>query len=219
MWNNGISKPLKNECQRLLHLDLPVDKWAQEEGIADAEILERIEKASNDMMADKQQRAGDTIWRNIQKSFVLQTLDQNWKEHLLALDHLRQGINLRAIAQRDPLNEYKAEAFALFEELLYKLREQTTQTLSMIEINNDPGVVDALEDQLREDHNVRRNEGRMDPALMGTPQNMPQNNVKPFPEKLAFDPNDQTTWGKVPRNAPCPCGSGKKFKHCHGRVT
>ncbi|MEM8834043.1 MAG: preprotein translocase subunit SecA [Pseudomonadota bacterium] len=210
---------LKNECQRLLHLDLPVDEWAQEEGIADAEILERIEKASNDMMADKKERAGETIWRNIQKSFVLQTLDQNWKEHLLALDHLRQGINLRAIAQRDPLNEYKAEAFALFEELLYKLREQTTQTLSMIEINNDPGVVDALEDQMREDLNVRRNEGRMDPALMGTPQNIPQNNVKPFPEKVAFDAKDQTTWGKIPRNAPCPCGSGKKFKQCHGKVT
>lgn len=223
---------LKNDCQRLLNLDLPIDEWAKEEGIADNEILERIEKASDALMQSKIDKAGIDTWRQLQKSFVLQILDQNWKEHLLTLDHLRQGINLRAIAQRDPLNEYKAEAFSHFEVLLNKLRESVTQTLSLVEINNDPRVMQELEDQAREEFEMKMNEGRMDPALMGTPRNMgaPQQaqrpaqgenapNVQPFPNpKIEFDANDQSTWGKVPRNSPCPCGSGKKFKQCHGKL-
>lgn len=213
---------IKTESLRLLNLDLPIDEWTQEEGIADNEILERVEKASDDLMDAKIQAAGVETWRKLQKSFVLQILDQNWKEHLLTLDHLRQGINLRAIAQRDPLNEYKAEAFAHFEILLNKLRETVTQTLSFVEINIDPNVMRELEEQAREEFDMNMNEGRMDPALMGTPRNMSQQNntapnVQPFPQKVEFDANDQTTWGKVPRNAPCPCGSGKKFKHCHGK--
>ncbi len=219
---------LTSECQRLLNLDLPLDEWAKEEGIADSEILERIEKASDDLMQSKINAAGIDKWRQIQKSFVLQILDQNWKEHLLTLDHLRQGINLRAIAQRDPLNEYKAEAFQHFEGLLDKLRESVTQTLSLVEINTDPQVMKELEDQAREEFDMKMNEGRMDPAMMGSPQNTApaspaQNannapNIQPFPQNIEFDATDQTTWGKVPRNAPCPCGSGKKFKHCHGKV-
>ncbi len=177
-------------------------------------------------MQSKINAAGIDTWRQLQKSFVLQILDQNWKEHLLTLDHLRQGINLRAIAQRDPLNEYKAEAFQHFEVLLDKLRESVTQTLSLVEINTDPKVMKELEDQAREEFEMQMNEGRMDPAMMGTPHNVTQpaqvlNNapkIQPFPKEIEFDAKDQTTWGKTPRNAPCPCGSGKKFKHCHGKV-
>lgn len=210
---------LQNECLRLLNLDLPISDWAKEEGIADDEILERIEKASDAKFAEKKNIAGEETWQNLQKSFVLQILDQHWKEHLLSLDHLRQGINLRAFGQRDPLNEYKAEAFSYFEGMLNKLRETVTQTLSLVEINIDPGTIAALNEQRQQ----QTNEGRMDPALMGTPRQntgaAPAPSVKPFPTKVAFDKNDPLTWGKVSRNAPCPCGSGKKYKHCHGKVS
>jgi len=210
---------LESETQRLLNLDLPLKDWAKEEGIADDEILERIEKASDDLIKQKKDIAGPHF-AQLQKSFVLQILDQNWKDHLLALDHLRQGINLRAFGQRDPLNEYKAEAFQFFEEMLNKLRESVTQTLSLVEIKTDPAILDALEDQ----HEQQMNEGRMDPAMMGTPRQnagvgRQASEVKPFPNKMEFDAADQSTWGKIPRNSPCPCGSGKKFKQCHGKVS
>ena len=210
---------LQNESLRLLNLDLPIANWAKEEGIADDEILERIEKASDRKFKEKKEFAGVDTWRHLQKTFVLQILDQNWKEHLLNLDHLRQGINLRAFGQRDPLNEYKAEAFSFFENMLNSMRENVTGTLSMVEINVDPEIMRAIENQQQEQQ--RMNEGRMDPAMAGSPtQEMAGGNtVKPFPEKQEFDATNPQTWGKVARNAPCPCGSGKKFKHCHGKVS
>lgn len=216
------TETLQSECLRLLNLDLPIKKWAKEEGIADDEILERIENASNEKMQAKKDAAGIQIFRQMQKSFVLQILDQNWKEHLLSLDHLRQGISLRAFGQRDPLNEYKSEAFGMFETLLHKLRENVTQTLSLVEINNDPAILEALRKEQQRKQAVK--ESRMDPALMGTPRspnmmgNEPQN-VRPMTVRNEFDQNDPATWAKTPRNAPCPCGSGKKFKHCHGKAT
>ncbi len=210
---------LQSECQRLLNLDLPISDWAKEEGIADDEILERIEKASDNKFKEKKDHAGLDTWRHLQKTFVLQILDQSWKEHLLNLDHLRQGINLRAFGQRDPLNEYKAEAFSFFENMLNNMRENVTGTLSMVEINVDPEIMRAIERQQQEQH---MNEGRMDPALLHAPHQDDMaggNTVKPFPEKMEFDKNNPATWGKVARNAPCPCGSGKKYKHCHGKVS
>ena len=212
------TETLESEAQRLLNLDIPIQEWAKEEGIADDEILDRITKQSDRKFKEKQEVAGLETWRNLQKSFMLQILDQQWKEHLLALDHLRQGINLRAFGQRDPLNEYKAEAFSLFEDMLNSLREGVTQTLSLVEINVDEKVMEALEEQ----HRQRTNEGRVDPALMGVNnfdnEDTQQDSVKPFPKKVEFDASDSSTWGKVPRNSECPCGSGKKFKHCHGKV-
>ncbi len=211
------TETLENEVQRLLGMDLPIKDWAAEEGIADDEILDRLEQESDKKINEKRDQAGVENFRRLQKSFVLQTLDQQWKEHLLTLDHLRQGISLRAFGQRDPLNEYKAEAFGLFEQLLQKLRESVTQTLSLVEINVDPEVIRNL--QLEHAQERARREGRQDPATIGL--NLTHNegeNVKPFPEKQSFDETDPSTWGKVPRNAPCPCGSGKKFKHCHGKV-
>ena len=122
------------ECLRLLALDLPVAEWAAEEGIADQEIVERIIKASDRAMAEKAANYGPEVLRMAEKSLLLQILDHQWKEHLMSLDHLRQGINLRAYAQKDPLNEYKREAFNLFDGMLNGLREAVCRALSHLEI-------------------------------------------------------------------------------------
>ena len=207
---------LNKEIIRLLAMDIPVDDWAKEEGIADSEMLERIIDSSDKKMAAKAANNGAEIWASVEKSVVLRILDQHWKEHLLNLDHLRQGINLRAFGQRDPLNEYKTEAFAMFEIMLNQIREGITQMLSIVELSMQDGYIGLT---MPDDTNYQKT--RQDPALAGTnmqPEQKPKSNVQPMPQKRAFDKNDSTTWGKVPRNSPCPCGSGKKFKHCHGKI-
>ncbi len=211
------TKLIETECQRVLNLDVYASEWAKEEGIAEPEIEERIIEASDKMMAEKVKVAGEKTFREIQKSFVLQILDQNWKEHLLALDHLRQGINLRAFGQRDPLNEYKTEAFGLFENMLNNLRETVTQTISLVEVNIDERALAAMRAQYEEEQRIMQ-ESRNDPATMGSPRNDSGARVQPIIQKREFDKNDPDTWGKVQRNAPCPCESGKKFKQCHGSV-
>ncbi|HRQ61057.1 MAG TPA: preprotein translocase subunit SecA, partial [Alphaproteobacteria bacterium] len=207
---------LKTEVLRLTGLDLPVPDWAKEEGIADEEILQRIMDAADTKMAEKAVRYSPDVWRRVEKSIVLQLLDQSWKEHLLALDHLRQGINLRAFGQKDPLNEYKAEAFAMFELMLDKLRELVTQTLSFVEINPESGRL-SMTAESQETH-----ETRQDPAMENAPQQQQASNVQPMPVRKrapsGFDKNDPDTWGKIQRNSDCPCGSGKKYKHCHGDI-
>ena len=223
------TETLENEIQRIFDMDLPVKAWAKEEGIADTEMSERLIDAVDKKMAAKVGNYGEKTWRQTEKAIVLQLLDQSWKEHLLALDHLRQGINLRAFGQKDPLNEYKAEAFEMFETMLDSLRETVTQTLCMVEIGVDenrlslilPGVMgggrDAAEPKMQET--------RDDPAMEGIPgqgrvteerSNVEQMRQRPVENK--FDAADPETWTKVPRNAACPCGSGKKFKHCHGSL-
>ncbi|MBX2834089.1 MAG: preprotein translocase subunit SecA [Micavibrio sp.] len=208
---------LHTETQRLLGLDLPITEWAKEEGIADQELIERITDESDKKIAAKVASASPQIWRNVEKSVVLQTLDQHWKEHLLNLDHLRQGINLRAFGQKDPLNEYKAEAFAAFELMLDTMRESITQTLSLVEINisEDEGARRMEEMQREREQEIQ--ETRNDPAMR---QEKEANNVRPLPTRSdrPFNKADPSTWGKVQRNAACPCGSGKKFKHCHGAM-
>jgi preprotein translocase subunit SecA len=208
---------LHTECQRLLGLDLPIADWAKEEGIADEELLERILNAADSKMAAKLADSGPEVWRQMEKSIVLQLLDQHWKEHLLNLDHLRQGINLRAFGQKDPLNEYKTEAFAAFETMLDMMRETITQTLSLVEINfHDQGSPKMMFPDARPEVG-RTSETRQDPAEGAAPQ--ARSNVRPMPaQQVAFDKNDPDTWGKTQRNAPCPCDSGKKYKHCHGKL-
>mgnify|MGYP005642438195 FL=1 len=215
---------LATECPRLLALDLPIADWAAEEGIADQEILERITDASNRRMAEKAANFGPEIVRMAEKSLLLQILDQQWKEHLLSLDHLRQGINLRAYAQKDPLNEYKREAFVLFQGLLDNLRQVVTSVLSHLEIQLD---MSPEELEAAERHDQEMHESRMDPALAGADgvgeaglAGDAATASRPVASRraaAAIDPEDPSTWGKVPRNAACPCGSGKKYKHCHGR--
>ncbi len=208
---------LHTECQRLLGLDLPVKDWAQEEGIAETEILERLIAASDQKMAKKVADTGAQLWRQVEKSIVIQTLDQHWKDHLLQLDHLRQGINLRAFGQRDPLNEYKAEAFSAFEIMMDQLRESVTQTLSLVEINRGPEGFEDLEIQ---NSPKPMRETREDPAFSETPSDTRSKSatVRPLLKRHAIDKNDPETWGKIQRNAPCPCGSDKKYKHCHGQL-
>lgn len=210
---------LEAECAAILNLDLPIKDWAAEEGIADEEILERMMDASDKMMAKKAAEAGPEIMNRVEKAIILQMLDQHWKDHLLALDHLRQGINLRAFGQRDPLNEYKAEAFEMFESMLNALRESVTRTLSFVEIDPELQAINLIPRANLD--NVQTNEAELEAAPTPVHQLAPNQTAqaKAVPEKkVELDPNDPATWIHTPRNAPCPCGSGKKYKHCHGRI-
>ena len=211
---------LHKECLQLLSLDLPISDWAKEEGIADEEILERLTNLADRKMAEKAANHGPEIMRLAEKSLLLQILDHSWKEHLLQLDHLRQGIGLRAYAQRDPLNEYKREAFEMFEEMLRRVRNSVTEVLSHVEL-----TFDESEQELFQREQQSTQESREDPAFAGSDRFLTDtgagNVATPVQSRSAatvIDPNDPSTWGKVARNAPCPCGSGKKFKHCHGRA-
>ena len=221
---------LRMETQKVLGLDVPIDEWAREEGIADQEILERLTKASNRRMAEKVANYGRELMRMAEKSLLLQIVDQHWKEHLLALDHLRQGINLRAYAQRDPLNEYKREAFNLFEAMLGTLRQTVTGVLANIEVQAQ-ATPEELEARMAADRRDQEMyEGRTDPALAITDEERETlaardgyegQGHRPLLSNRAaavVDPDNPATWGKVARNSTCPCGSGKKFKHCHGRL-
>jgi preprotein translocase subunit SecA len=235
---------LREETLRLTGLDLPIAEWAKEEGIADEEIRDRITKETANKMAAKTANYGAELMRLAEKSLLLQLLDQTWKEHLLALDHLRQGIGLRAYGQKDPLNEYKREAFDMFEDMLNNLRETVTSVMCHLELSIDAEELAAMEQSEQE-----MQESRMDPAFVdgemqgtGTDgmhpaaamqvQNQPATaasaSIDPDDPPPGWEmnqalgrwlnPNDPDTWGKVPRNASCPCGSGKKYKQCHGRV-
>ena len=194
---------LAAEVAGTLNLDEDIKKWADEEGVADQEILERLLEASNRRLAEKVANYGSELFRMAEKSILLQVIDQQWKEHLLALDHLRQGINLRAYAQRDPLNEYKREAFNLFDEMLESVRHTITGALSNLEIQLDNEEMSSQQNS-SEDYQAREVSKGPKRLLNTTSQ--------------GIDPDDPSTWGKVPRNAPCPCGSGRKYKHCHGKL-
>ncbi|MCH9843881.1 MAG: preprotein translocase subunit SecA [Alphaproteobacteria bacterium] len=179
---------LHAEIYRIFGLDLPLEAWAKEDGVANEEMIARITKSVNDLAAARKQRYGENVMQAIEKSFMLQVIDSTWKDHLHQLDHLRQGIGLRAYGQRDPLNEYKQEAFGLFEDMLSRINENFVQIYFRAEFN------------------------------LGV--------EKPKPRKVAMGENqtgevtadNPDSWGRVKRNEVCPCGSGKKYKHCHGKV-
>jgi preprotein translocase subunit SecA len=216
---------LAEDCRRIFSLDLPVKDWAKEEGIGDTEIKERITQAVDAKMAAKAANYGADIMRMVEKDLLLRVLDQNWKEHLVQLEHLRQGINLRAYAQRDPVNEYKREAFELFSGMLVELREAVTRVLATIELR------------------IQRTDGADAPEEPADPVLAPAPPPPPPPLAMFARRADgelaeasakggmaeaaaggattaavASPWAKTPRNAPCPCGSGKKYKHCHGRI-
>jgi preprotein translocase subunit SecA len=211
---------LKTEVREHLALDLAVDEWAKEEGIADEEVKERLTQAADTIMNDKVARFGDTMMGYIEKAVLLQTLDHLWREHLVTLDHLRQVIGYRGYAQRDPLNEYKTEAFTLFEAMLTNLRQAVTGQLMRVEVvQQDPSSLETPElppmQATHLDPVTGGNEFAMaEAALFGAAGAAP-----PRPAFAATDVDllNPATWGKVSRNAPCPCGSGKKYKHCHGQ--
>jgi preprotein translocase subunit SecA len=213
------TKGLREELNRVLSLDLPVDEWAKEEGIAEEELSSRIERRADEHMAAKVAQWGADIMRYVERSILLQTLDHLWREHLVMLEHLRQVIGLRGYGQRDPLNEYKAESFNLFEAMSTNLREAVTSQLMRVEIRTAPPETPAPLPYM-EAHKLDPSTGQDELAMADAPL-MPafagNGNGNGTARAPARNPNDPASWGKVGRNESCPCGSGKKYKHCHGR--
>ena len=197
---------LKADVARLLNLDLPVEDWVTEEGIGEEDISERITAAAEQATSDRRERFGAEVMDYVQRSVVLQTLDHLWREHIVNLDHLRSVVGFRGYAQRDPLQEYKAEAFELFQALLANLRENVTAQMMRVELVREQPAPEPP--SVMEPHHIDPNTGDDDFAggndsgLLVAPDDR--------------DPADPQTWGKVGRNEACPCGSGKKYKHCHG---
>jgi preprotein translocase subunit SecA len=209
-WETG---ELAEDVNRILGLDLPVVEWGREEGIDETHIRERIEQAANEMMAAKAANFGIELMRMVEKSLLLQTLDQVWKEHLLNLDHLRQGIGLRAYGQLDPLREYKSEAFALFGALLDDLKERVTALLARVDFQQ-PAEPPPLPPMF-ENHPEDALQAPMSTSIFSAMLEAPEPARDESGTMLADLPAE---WRTTARNAPCPCGSGKKFKYCHGRL-
>ena len=212
-----LTEELREDVKRVLNLELPIVDWAAEEGMDETGIRQRIVEATDNFMAEKSQKFGPDLMSFVEKSVLLQTLDQVWKEHLLALDHLRQGIGLRAYGQRDPLNEYKREAFALFTSMLEDLKERVANLLSHMVIGAEPQAPPpppVMYESHPEPEHLVGNTG--DGVALAEPQAKPVA-VQPYRAE-EIDLNRPETWGATPRNALCPCGSGKKYKHCHGKV-
>ena len=206
---------LQEEAQRVFSIDIPAAEWAKEEGIADEEIRDRMQILIDANVAAKTVNYGADLMRMAEKNLLLQILDQYWKDHLLRLDHLRQGIGLRAFGQKNPLNEYKREAFDMFQDMLGRLREGVTQLLSHIEIQvNEPVPEPQSPTDMQTEHAMAGQFGDAQPVDAEALARMPARNAA----AAKIDPNDPGTWGKVSRNTACPCGSGKKYKHCHGKL-
>ncbi len=223
---------LQEAVKSVLSLDLPIVEWAKEEGIADQEIRERLVDKVDAAAARKAAEFGPELMRQVEKGILLQTLDQLWREHLIMLEHLRQAVGLRGYAQRDPLNEYKSEAFALFANMLARLRMAVTEQLMHIQLAPNQGY-EMEPEELPEMHISHldpltgEDEFEFPEVATGTDGPLPRKGgrggggavpIRSRSKAASVDPNDPSTWGKVSRNAPCPCGSGKKFKHCHGAL-
>ncbi|MBY0610675.1 MAG: SEC-C domain-containing protein, partial [Beijerinckiaceae bacterium] len=213
---------LKQAILEYVNLDVPVDEWAKEEGIADEEMRERLRHAADESYAARTEKNTAEVMKYVEKQVVLQSLDHLWREHLVTLDHLRQVIGWRGYAQRDPLNEYKSEAFELFNELITRLREQVTAQLMRVEVMFETPEQPPLPpmEASHLDPNTGENEmaeAAYAPPTIGSALGLASSGLasRPAGERKADDPS---TWGKVGRNEPCPCGSGKKFKHCHGAM-
>ena len=202
---------LKGALRDGMNLDLPVKDWANEEGVDDELLTQRIEDAANSMMAEKTKAFGKEAMQTVEKQLLLQTIDTKWREHLITLEHLRSVVGFRGYAQRDPLNEYKNEAFQLFERLLNGLRYDVTKQLSMVRPLTDEErkamVAKFLDEQKKlqvapkiENTKTTKSNSKLPLGAKTPPEQMP------------------TGWQSTGRNEICPCGSGKKFKHCHGRL-
>ena len=204
---------LTTACQEMLSIEIPVAAWAVEEGVDQGAILDRVIEASDKMMAEKAAAFGQSTMESIEKQVLLQAIDGKWREHLLRLEHLRSVVGFRGYAQRDPLNEYKTEAFQLFETLLSSLREQVTQQLARIRPISRDEQEAMMRQMLAAQQQAQAKVETPAPALAPV--------VVAAVAALAvagFDATDPATWGNPGRNDACPCGSGEKFKHCHGRV-
>ena len=191
---------LREDCRELLNIDLPLEEWAAEEGIAEEEIAERIKTVTDELAADKTTRfeaMGDGVMAYVRRMLTLRTIDELWREHLVNLDHLRSVVGFRGYAQRDPLQEYKREGFELFQTMLGNLRRKVTQQMSRAELAP------------QEEPELPPMQGQHIDATTG---------IDEMADPDSTDAGDPGSWGRVGRNEPCPCGSGKKFKHCHGAL-
>lgn len=182
-----------------LGVDVPVVLWAEEEGVDDGDIRERLCTAADALIADKAEKFGPETMVQVEKHYLLDTIDSKWREHLITLEHLRSVVGLRSFAQRDPLNEYKTESFQLFETMLDSLRSDVTQKLAHVQPMSEEQRAATMQQMLAQQE-----------ALQGGAQAVPA--------ATNFDENDPATWGNPGRNDACPCGSGNKFKHCHGKI-
>jgi preprotein translocase subunit SecA len=197
-----------------LGVEADVAAWADEEGVDDADIRERLYSASDELMAGKAAQFGPENMRQIEKAVLLQSIDGKWREHLLRLEHLRSVIGFRGYAQRDPLNEYKSEAFQLFESLLNSLRLEVTDKLAKIRPLTEEEQAQMIAQMRAQQQAMQKAADEAADASEARREGLPENaDAAP-----GFDETDPSTWGNPGRNAPCPCGSGKKFKHCHGRL-
>ena len=212
---------LHQQLDALLAITPPVADWAKEEGIADEEILERLTRAAADAYAERVEKNSPEVMRYIEKQIVLQALDHLWREHLVVLDHLRQVIGWRGYAQRDPLNEYKSEALELFKGLMDRWDEIVTAQLMRVEVAFEPGPEQLPPMQAS---HIDPSTGEDEMAIADINAKIaagvlaPQALLAMDPPVVDRDPDDPSSWGKVGRNEPCPCGSGRKFKHCHGAL-
>ncbi len=202
---------LKAALRENLMIDPPLAEWADEDGVDDHEIIERLYAAADKMMAEKAEAFGPETMRNIEKQILLQTIDEKWREHLVTLEHLRSVVGFRGYAQRDPLNEYKTEAFQLFETLLDSLRADVTKKLAQIRPMTEEERAQLMAQLAQQQAALQAAQQRATAVAQGEPE--PSGDAAP-----GFDENDPTTWGNPGRNESCPCGSGKKFKQCHGRL-
>ncbi|MEY8803211.1 preprotein translocase subunit SecA [Leisingera sp. XS_AS12] len=201
---------LQQQVREMLGIDAPVAEWAAEEGVDDEQIRERLVEASDKLMAEKAEAFGPENMRNIEKQVLLQTIDKKWREHLLTLEHLRSVVGFRGYAQRDPLNEYKNESFQLFETMLDSLREEVTQQLSRVR-----PMTEEEQQQMLMEMAARQAAMQQAAAQSGAARTAAEPAEAPAP---GFVEDDPSTWGNPSRNDKCPCGSGKKFKHCHGKL-
>ncbi|WP_170391350.1 preprotein translocase subunit SecA [Ruegeria arenilitoris] len=202
---DGLHATLKEK----LNIDVPVQEWAAEDGVDDDVVRERLIKATDEMMAQKAAAFGPENMRNIEKQVLLQTIDSKWREHLLTLEHLRSVVGFRGYAQRDPLNEYKTESFQLFENMLDSLRETVTQQLARVRPLTEEEQREMLAQMQAQQAQIKKAAEQAEAVA----EAQASGDARP-----GFVEDDPSTWGNPSRNDPCPCGSGKKFKHCHGRL-
>ena len=186
-----------------LGFEVPVPDWAAEEGVDDEEICIKLENASDAFMAKKAVDFGSDNMRTIEKQVLLEAIDGKWREHLLTLEHLRSVVGFRGYAQRDPLNEYKSEAFQLFQSLLDSLRQRVSQVLGHARMRTNEEQKAIMDEMMLRKGALQRQAKTAGGAQGARP---------------VFNESDLTTWGNPGRNDKCPCGSGKKFKHCHGKL-
>ena len=206
-----------------LNIDEPVIAWGEEEGVDDEVIRERLEEAAEKSMAKKLEAFGEATMRQIEKQILLQTIDGKWREHLLTLEHLRSVVGFRGYAQRDPLNEYKTEAFQLFETMLDSLRAEVTQKLGQIRPMSEEEQKAMAQQIAAQQAMLQRQAEAAAAPPAPTPDSAPASGAAVATAAgtaaEGFDEANPETWGNPGRNDPCPCGSGKKFKHCHGKLT